>query len=60
MVATERVKQGPQRDNYLAWGLFQVPPLFLSMKRLSDKGFISMFCIRIRIDFVRLGPDPDP
>ena len=24
MVAEGRVEQGPQRDNYLAWGLFQV------------------------------------
>jgi hypothetical protein len=24
MVADGRVEQGPQRDNYLAWGLFQV------------------------------------
>ncbi len=32
MVATERVKQGPQRDNYLAWGLFQVPTLISFLK----------------------------
>jgi hypothetical protein len=58
MVADGRVEQGPQRDNYLAWGLFQVvtrlgrlhgTPVLLSrgLYPLVNKVFPSRSCTEL-------------